>query len=119
MYRDRTGRLTSLFSLIECGVSVLGLDIDPRLRGLVNEGQMPFAEPGYDELVARKEYVTDDASLISRCDAVVITVGTPLHTHIETDLDQIRGMTNMGRIFGAAAGLSQKYGSTRYHNVRA
>ena len=32
----------------------------------------------------------DDPAIITQARAVVITVGTPLHTHIETDLDQIR-----------------------------
>ena len=71
-----TGRVVfPRLSLIECGVSVLGLDIDERPRTFANDGLMPFAEPGYDELVARKDlYVTGDASHISRCDAIVITV---------------------------------------------
>ncbi|MEE2786484.1 MAG: nucleotide sugar dehydrogenase [Myxococcota bacterium] len=80
-------------SLMESGASVLGMDIDPSLRDTVNQGQMPFAEPGYDALVAeRKLVVTADAEMIQRCNVIVITVGTPLHTHIETDLDQIRAV---------------------------
>ena len=78
-------------SLCEAGLRVAGLDVDPALRDSVNAGRMPFAEPGYDELVASLQLkVTDDASVVTRSDAIVITVGTPLHTHIETDLDQIR-----------------------------
>ncbi len=78
-------------SLCEAGLSVIGLDVDPELRETVNSGRMPFAEPGYDELVSRKLLtVTDDSSVIASSQAIVITVGTPLHTHIETDLDQIR-----------------------------
>jgi UDP-N-acetyl-D-mannosaminuronic acid dehydrogenase len=78
-------------SMIEVGVRVAGLDVDPDLRDTVNRGQMPFAEPGYDDLVARKEMkVSGDPAIVSKCAAVVITVGTPLHTHIETDLSQIK-----------------------------
>ena len=69
-------------SMMEVGVKVAGLDVDAELRAQVNNGQMPFAEPGYDELVARREMrVSGDPAIISQCAAVVVTVGTPLHTH--------------------------------------
>ncbi|MGC6416883.1 MAG: nucleotide sugar dehydrogenase [Bradymonadia bacterium] len=78
-------------SFLEAGLNATGLDVDPSLRETVNSGQMPFAEPGYDELIATRRFqVTDDPSVIGEAANIVITVGTPLHTHIETDLDQIR-----------------------------
>ena len=78
-----TGRvgLPLALSMIDAGLNVVGLDIDEGIRTAVNEGRMPFDEPGYDELVASGRLVVHgDASIISRCAAVVVTVGTPLHT---------------------------------------
>ena len=78
-------------SLMESGLNVIGMDVDPNLRDAVNAGRMPFAEPGYDALVAqRRLQIVPEPGIVQKCDAIVITVGTPLHTHIETDLDQIR-----------------------------
>ncbi|NLT55949.1 MAG: nucleotide sugar dehydrogenase [Actinomycetales bacterium] len=78
-------------SLVEAGLRTVGVDLDPQVRDAVNDGRMPFHEPGYDELVARREFtITDDSSVVSQAAAIVITVGTPLHNHVETDLSQIR-----------------------------
>jgi len=78
-------------SLIDVGLNVVGVDVDADLRAKVNAGQMPFAEPGYDELVGRCALkVEASLDVVAQSEAVVVTVGTPLHTHIETDLSQIR-----------------------------
>jgi UDP-N-acetyl-D-mannosaminuronic acid dehydrogenase len=90
-----TGRvgLPLALSMIEVGLSVVGLDTDEALREKVNAGVMPFKEPFYDELIERKTLqVTGDSSIIADCRDIVITVGTPLHTHIETDLTQIKAV---------------------------
>lgn len=77
-------------SLLDVGHSVVGVDLDEELARIVNSGKMPFREPGYDELVARREFkIQADPSVISRSKSIIITVGTPLHNHIETDLSQI------------------------------
>lgn len=77
-------------SLMEAGVRATGVDVDSRLRREVNNGRMPFAEPGYDALAARRQFlVGDDTAVVARSATIVITVGTPLHNHIETDLSQI------------------------------
>jgi UDP-N-acetyl-D-mannosaminuronic acid dehydrogenase len=78
-------------SFLDVGRSVVGFDVDPATREMVNSGQMPFKEPGYDALVARKAFMVHGTpEVVSSARAVVITVGTPLHTHIETDLSQIQ-----------------------------
>jgi len=78
-------------SFVESGVSAIGFDIDPELRATVNAGRMPFHEPGYDALVATQRFVVHgDPAVAATARAIVITVGTPLHTHIETDLSQVR-----------------------------
>ena len=77
-------------SMVEAGIRAVGVDLDPALRAAVNGGRMPFAEPGYDEIVARREFLIEaDPAVVERADAIVITVGTPLQNHIEADLSQI------------------------------
>jgi UDP-N-acetyl-D-mannosaminuronic acid dehydrogenase len=78
-------------SFVESGVKAVGLDLDEKLRETVNGGQMPFHEPGYEALVATRQFqIQGDVSVVADAAAIVITVGTPLHNHIETDLSQIR-----------------------------
>lgn len=78
-------------SFLEVGLRSVGVDVDPRLRETVNGGAMPFHEPGYGALVASRRFVVHaDAATVREADAVVVTVGTPLHNHIETDLRQIQ-----------------------------
>ncbi|MDE1038187.1 MAG: hypothetical protein OR996_05015, partial [Phycisphaerales bacterium] len=43
-------------SLMEVGVNITGVDLDENLRNSVNNGKMPFHEPGYDELVASQKF---------------------------------------------------------------
>ena len=79
-------------SLMEVGVHITGVDLDENLRDAVNNGRMPFHEPGYDELVASKKlqlHASPD-KVVPNSAVVIITVGTPLHNHIETDLSQIQ-----------------------------
>ena len=84
-------------SLMESGLSAVGVDIDPALRESVNSGRMPFHEPGYDDLVASRKFVIHDTpDVIGESRAIVITVGTPLRGHIEADLRQIeRALTSI------------------------
>ena len=78
-------------SLIEVGLKVTGLDIDDALRARINAGEMPFVEPGYDELIRCGRFqVTGESAVVAQCDAIIITVGTPLYHHIETDLRYVR-----------------------------
>jgi UDP-N-acetyl-D-mannosaminuronic acid dehydrogenase len=78
-------------SLIDVGLGVVGVDIDANLREAVNAGRMPFHEPGFDELVAsRRLTVHASHEVVARSRTVVITVGTPLHNHIESDLSQVQ-----------------------------
>lgn len=77
-------------SLIDAGLDVVGVDRDPAIRRTVNAGEMPFAEPGYDALInARRLMVHDGPAVAADSAAIVITVGTPLRNHIESDLRQI------------------------------
>ncbi len=79
-------------SLVDVGVNATGVDLDENLRNAVNNGRMPFHEPGYDELVASKKFKIHGTpeGIVSNSATIIITVGTPLHNHIETDLSQIQ-----------------------------
>jgi UDP-N-acetyl-D-mannosaminuronic acid dehydrogenase len=93
-----TGRvgLPLALSLIDSGVSVLGVDLDERVRRAVNvERVMPFAEPGYDELVrSGKLTITPNIRDAADCDYFIVTVGTPLLPHIETDLSHVTAVVS-------------------------
>jgi UDP-N-acetyl-D-mannosaminuronic acid dehydrogenase len=89
-----TGRVGLPFalSLIERNVDVVGVDINTSIRNIINqERRMPFREPGFDELVASgrlrvHEHLEEAAP---NADYFVLTVGTPLLHHIETDLSAV------------------------------
>jgi UDP-N-acetyl-D-mannosaminuronic acid dehydrogenase len=85
-------------SFLGAGMRSVGVDVDRALISQVNAGIMPFHEPGYDELVGRRDFqIVDDPAIVSKSASIVITVGTPLHNHIETDLSQIeRVLTQIG-----------------------
>jgi UDP-N-acetyl-D-mannosaminuronic acid dehydrogenase len=88
-----TGRvgLPLALSLVDAGVQVLGVDLSEKTRHAINvERRMPFDEPGYDELAASgKLYITGDIRDAADCDYFIVTVGTPLLAHIETDLSYV------------------------------
>ncbi len=86
-------------SMTDSGARATGVDVDATLRDAVNAGRMPFHEPGFDEIIARKEFVVHDSpgEVVPASAAIVITVGTPLHNHIESDLSQIqRVLSSLG-----------------------
>jgi len=78
-------------SFVEVGVNAVGVDIDPAVREAVAAGRMPFLEPGYDDVIARGAFeIHATPDVVAQSRAVVVTVGTPLHTHIEIDIRQIQ-----------------------------
>ncbi|NEM05900.1 nucleotide sugar dehydrogenase [Geodermatophilus normandii] len=78
-------------SLIEAGVAAIGYDVSAELRDAVNAGVMPFQEPGYEELISSRKFrVEATPAVVSECASIIVTVGTPLHNHVETDLSQIQ-----------------------------
>jgi len=87
-----TGRvgLPLALSFIDKGFNVCGIDQDENTRNIINGGEMPFLEPGYDQLIKSKKLkVYDNFEIIKNCKAILITVGTPLRPHIETDISYI------------------------------
>lgn len=80
-------------ALQEAGFEVTGIDRDVEMLRKIRARKMPFREPGFDELLERQGLsVSESFEPISRSDAVIITVGTPLREHIETDLTQVQAV---------------------------
>jgi UDP-N-acetyl-D-mannosaminuronic acid dehydrogenase len=77
------------------GARVLGVDHDAELLASVRAGRMPFAEAGtqalLDEVLQGDRLTLADRAVdAAQADDIVITLGTPSFSHIESDLGQIR-----------------------------
>ncbi len=76
-----------------CGSS--GSITTRRSSNRVRAGRMPFSEEGTQELLDRvlrsgRLELSDSAAGAARADDIVITIGTPSFSHIESDLRQVR-----------------------------
>jgi UDP-N-acetyl-D-mannosaminuronic acid dehydrogenase len=81
------------------GATVLGIDHDPDTLDSVRAGRMPFAESGTQELLeqvhaSRRLELSDRAADAAESDNIVITIGTPSFSHIESDLSQLRAVVD-------------------------
>ncbi len=79
----------------DAGLRVLGVDHDPTVLQSLRAGRMPFAEAGTQELLDRVRAtghleLGERAADAARADDIVITIGTPSFSHIESDLRQVR-----------------------------
>jgi UDP-N-acetyl-D-mannosaminuronic acid dehydrogenase len=77
------------------GLRVLGVDHDPAVLESIRAGRIPFNEAGTQELLDRikttgRLELTDRAADAAQADEIVITIGTPSFSHIESDLRQVR-----------------------------
>src|SRR5947209_3209328 len=77
------------------GLRVLGVDHDPTVLDCLRSGRMPFNEAGTQELLERVQAsgrleLADRAADAARADDIVITIGTPSFSHVESDLRQVR-----------------------------
>jgi UDP-N-acetyl-D-mannosaminuronic acid dehydrogenase len=82
-------------SFAERGLAVLGVDNDRTRLESVRGGRMPFEETGTQELLERalaedRLELADRVSEAARAEQIVITVGTPSFSHIESDMRGIR-----------------------------
>src|SRR5947209_9656077 len=82
-------------SFADRGVRVLGVDHDPAVLESIRAGRMPFAEAGTQELLERvartgRLELTERAADAAQADDIVITIGTPSFSHVESDLSQVR-----------------------------
>lgn len=90
----RVGLPLSL-SMASKGIKAVGIDINKELIEGINNKIFPFREDGYDQLIKEVDFVaTNDYAIVSDCEHIIITVGTPLMNHIETDLSYILDVLN-------------------------
>lgn len=74
------------------GVKVVGVDVNERFVKLINEGKVPFFEPGFEELLAK---VVEEGNLVAQAeqveaDAYIVCVPTPFQDNHEVDTKYIR-----------------------------
>ena len=88
-----TGRvgLPLALTFAESGADVIGIDINSEIRQAVNvDKTMPFLEPGFEEILqSGKLQIRESIDDVEDIDYFVVTVGTPLLQHIETDLTAV------------------------------
>jgi UDP-N-acetyl-D-mannosaminuronic acid dehydrogenase len=77
------------------GLEVLGVDHDRGVLDAVRAGRMPFAEAGTQELLDRvaptgRLRLSERAADAAETEDIVITIGTPSFSHLESDLRQVR-----------------------------
>jgi UDP-N-acetyl-D-mannosaminuronic acid dehydrogenase len=82
-------------SFADRGYRVLGVDHDPAVLESLRAGRMPFIEAGTQELLDRvagsgRFELAERAADAARADDIVITIGTPSFSHVESDLRQVR-----------------------------
>ncbi len=82
-------------SFADRGLKVLGVDNDPKILSRLRRGRMPFQEPGVQAVLdrvrtARRLRLAEQAAEAARAENIVLTLGTPSFSHIESDLSQIR-----------------------------
>jgi UDP-N-acetyl-D-mannosaminuronic acid dehydrogenase len=82
-------------SFADRGLRVLGVDHDPAVLESIRAGRMPFQEAGTQTLLDRVRRtgnleLTDRAADAAQADDIVITIGTPSFSHVESDLRQVR-----------------------------
>ena len=82
-------------SFADRGVDVIGVDHDPAILGAIRAGQMPFEEAGTQTLLDRVRQsgrlrLAERAADAAQADDIVITIGTPSFSHVESDLRQVR-----------------------------
>jgi UDP-N-acetyl-D-mannosaminuronic acid dehydrogenase len=82
-------------SFADRGIDVIGVDHDPAVLEAIRSGQMPFAEAGTQALLDRvgpsgRLRLAERAADAAQADDIVITIGTPSFSHVESDLRQVR-----------------------------
>jgi UDP-N-acetyl-D-mannosaminuronic acid dehydrogenase len=82
-------------SFADRGLHVLGIDHDSTVLESLRAGRMPFEEAGTQELLDRvtaagRLELGERAADAARADDIVITIGTPSFSHVESDLSQVR-----------------------------
>ena len=84
------------------GIRTLGIDKNPTIMASLRAGKMPFDESGTQELLDSVLAgdatgdplleLTDRAADAARARDIILTIGTPSFSHIESDLSQVRAV---------------------------
>lgn len=74
----------------DCGLRTVIYDIDGRALAAIRRGEMPFAEEGGPEALARALAgdgleITDRPDLLSDCEFLVLVIGTPVDERLSPD----------------------------------
>jgi UDP-N-acetyl-D-mannosaminuronic acid dehydrogenase len=77
-------------ALAERGLGVVSFDVNPDAVARVNAGELPFAEPGGAELLAKVlgagSFRADtDPAVVGTAEHVVVVIGTPVDEHLNPD----------------------------------
>jgi UDP-N-acetyl-D-mannosaminuronic acid dehydrogenase len=86
-------------SFADRGLRVLGVDHNPVVLDSIRAGRMPFAEAGTQELLDRvlksgRLELAERAADAAQADDIVLTIGTPSFSHVESDLSQVRAVVD-------------------------
>lgn len=74
---------------------VVGLDIDPQKIAKLRQGQVPFFEPGLEELLLSQQkagtlsFTTDYQQAVTQAEVIMIAVGTPSGADGQADLKYV------------------------------
>jgi UDP-N-acetyl-D-mannosaminuronic acid dehydrogenase len=87
--------LPLVLSFADRGLRVLGVDHDPAVLESLRIGRMPFVEAGTQELLERaigngRLELSERAADAAQAEDIIITIGTPSFSHVESDLRQVR-----------------------------
>ncbi len=79
------------------GIRTLGIDKDTSIIDSLRSHRMPFEESGTQELLDRVQAsgmleLAEHAADAARARDIVLTIGTPSFSHIESDLSQVRSV---------------------------
>jgi UDP-N-acetyl-D-mannosaminuronic acid dehydrogenase len=82
-------------SFADRGARVLGVDNDPAVLDSLRAGRMPWEESGTQDLLDRVLAgggleLAERAADAAQADDIIITIGTPSFSHVESDLSQVR-----------------------------
>jgi UDP-N-acetyl-D-mannosaminuronic acid dehydrogenase len=77
--------------LADSGARVVLYDVNERAAEEVAAGRMPFDEPGAPEVLARvlangSLTISTDPTVLTRSEAVIVVVGTPIDEHLNPDM---------------------------------
>jgi UDP-N-acetyl-D-mannosaminuronic acid dehydrogenase len=76
------------------GCSVVSYDINQEAVDAVNAGQMPFDEPGADDVLSRvlavgKFRASTNSQDVAQAEVVIVVIGTPVDEHLNPDAEAV------------------------------